>query len=181
MGLTPNLDRMGRLHTHVANSFTCQPVCGPARACLQTGLYATNVGCFRNGIPLPEGSQTLAHSFRQAGYQTGYIGKWHLHEGHGAVPAGARFGYDSWLASNVRISVKVATRFGVMVAGNRSAATRGVEVWDSGHHGSSREGFGQGSTSFGWGLGVPEWPRSRGMMAARIMLWGTPSCASTRR
>jgi len=101
MDLTPNLDRMGPIHTHVANAFTCQPVCGPARAVLQTGLYATNTTCFRNGIPLPEGSRTLAHFFGDAGYRTGYIGKWHLHEGRGAVPADQRFGYEYWLASNV--------------------------------------------------------------------------------
>jgi arylsulfatase A-like enzyme len=41
MELTPNLDRMARAHTHLAHAFTCQPVCGPARACLQTGLYPT--------------------------------------------------------------------------------------------------------------------------------------------
>ena len=105
MGLTPNLDRMGRMHTHVANSFTCQPVCGPARAVLQTGLYATNTTCFRNGIPLPEGSRTLAHYFGDAGYQTAYIGKWHLYGRErgvpGPVPASHRFGYDYWLASDV--------------------------------------------------------------------------------
>ena len=50
MGLTPNLDRLGRVDTHLANSFTCQPVCGPARSCLQTGLYATATGCWRNAI-----------------------------------------------------------------------------------------------------------------------------------
>ena len=44
MDLTPNLDRLARSHTHVAHSFTCQPVCGPARSCLQTGLYATTTG-----------------------------------------------------------------------------------------------------------------------------------------
>jgi arylsulfatase A-like enzyme len=103
MGLTPNLDRMARVHTHVAHSFTCQPVCGPARSCLQTGLYATTTGCYRNAIPLPEDSRTLAHYFKEAGYQTGYIGKWHLHDNKamGPVPVDKRFGYDYWLASNV--------------------------------------------------------------------------------
>ena len=75
MGLTPNLDRLARQHTHVAHSFTCQPVCGPARSCLQTGLYATTTGCYRNAIPLPDDSRTLAHYFADAGYSTGYIGK----------------------------------------------------------------------------------------------------------
>ena len=102
MELTPNLDRLGRAHTHVAHSFTCQPVCGPARSCLQTGLYATTTGCFRNAIPLPDDSRTLAHYFAEAGYQTGYIGKWHLYGGDsmGPVPQDQRFGYQYWLASN---------------------------------------------------------------------------------
>jgi arylsulfatase A-like enzyme len=103
MDLTPNFDRMAQRGTHVANSFTCQPVCGPARSCLQTGLYATNTGCFTNGIPLKETSRTLAHHFGEAGYQTGYIGKWHLAERGvvGPVPEAGRGGYDYWLASNV--------------------------------------------------------------------------------
>lgn len=106
LDLTPNLDRMGRQHTHLARSFTCQPVCGPARSCLQTGLYATTTGCYRNGIPLPADSRTLAHCFADAGYDTGYIGKWHLYkagadEKVGPVPAEERFGYQYWLASNV--------------------------------------------------------------------------------
>ncbi len=103
MGLTPNLDRIAKQHTHVAHSFTCQPVCGPARSCLQTGLYATTTGCYKNSIPLPEDSRSLAHYFADAGYQTGYIGKWHLYdrESKGPVPASHRFGYQYWLASNV--------------------------------------------------------------------------------
>lgn len=103
MGLTPNFDAMARRGTHVANSFTCQPVCGPARSCWQTGLYATESGCFRNAIPLPKDRRTLAQCFGEAGYQTGYIGKWHLHDRGtvGPVPQGDRGGYDYWLASNV--------------------------------------------------------------------------------
>ena len=103
MDLTPNFDSMARSGTHVAQSFTCQPVCGPARSCLQTGLYATTTGCFRNGIPLPDDATTLAHCFSEAGYQTGYIGKWHLADraNIGPVPKEERGGYDYWLASNV--------------------------------------------------------------------------------
>ena len=52
LDLTPNYDRMALEGTHCYYGFTCQPVCGPARAVLQTGLYATNTGCFRNGIAL---------------------------------------------------------------------------------------------------------------------------------
>jgi arylsulfatase A-like enzyme len=100
MGLMPNFDRMALKGTHLTHSFTCQPVCGPARSCLQTGKYATTTGCFVNGIPLPEGTKTMAHYFREAGYHTGYIGKWHLaHEE--PVPAPKRGGYEDWLAADV--------------------------------------------------------------------------------
>src|SRR4029078_12591325 len=68
LDLMPNFDRMAQAGTHVAQSFTCQPVCGPARACLQTGLYATKSGCWRNGISLPQDAKTMAHHFRNAGY-----------------------------------------------------------------------------------------------------------------
>ena len=35
-------------------------------------------GCFWNGIPLPEGTITIADYFNENGYDTAYIGKWHL-------------------------------------------------------------------------------------------------------
>ena len=78
LGLTTNFDRMALRGTHVFNSFTCQPVCAPARASLQTGLYATRTSVYRNGIALPQEMRTLAHNFRDAGYQTACIEKWHL-------------------------------------------------------------------------------------------------------
>jgi arylsulfatase A-like enzyme len=98
--LTPNFDRIAQRGTHVYHSFTCQPVCGPARSCLQTGQYATETGCYHNNIPLPEDSKTLAHYFHEEGYRTGYIGKWHLADEE-PVPEGKRGGYEYWLASNM--------------------------------------------------------------------------------
>jgi arylsulfatase A-like enzyme len=98
--LMPNFDRMAMHGTHIAHSFTCQPVCGPARSCLQTGQYATTTGCWRNGIPLSAKARTLAHHFREGGYTTGYIGKWHLGS-QDPVPEPERGGYEYWLAANV--------------------------------------------------------------------------------
>ncbi len=100
LDLTPNLDRMARAGTHLYNAFTPQPVCGPARSCMQTGRYATTTGCWRNGIPLPHEAPTLASYFREAGYHTGYIGKWHL-ASRDPVPQEERGGYQHWLAANV--------------------------------------------------------------------------------
>ncbi len=104
LNLTPNFDRLARRGTHLGNAFTCQPLCGPARSCLQTGQYATTSGVFHNGIPLPQGIPTLAECFRNAGYQTGYVGKWHLagtDSPKGPVAKNLRGGYDYWLAAEL--------------------------------------------------------------------------------
>jgi arylsulfatase A-like enzyme len=103
LDLTPNFDRMARQGTHVANSFTCQPVCAPARAALQTGLYATQTGVWCNGREPHARLRTLAHRFNDAGYHTGYIGKWHLasNQHFGAVPRALQGGYQSWLGANI--------------------------------------------------------------------------------
>ena len=76
--VTPNLWKLADEGVLFENNFTCQPVCGPARACLQTGVYATESGCCWNGIPLPSDRKPLAEYFLDAGYDTAYIGKWHL-------------------------------------------------------------------------------------------------------
>jgi arylsulfatase A-like enzyme len=100
---TPNLDRLAQQGIRFANAFTCQPVCAPARACLQTGTYATTNGVWRNGLPLAPGQQTLAHLFKEGGYDVGYIGKWHLAAtGDQPVPAERRGGYvDYWEAADL--------------------------------------------------------------------------------
>ena len=100
LNLTPNFDRVARQGTHVYHSFTCQPVCAPARASLQTGMYATQTGVFRNGISLEPDTSTLAHYFNQAGYHTGYIGKWHLAAAD-PVPEHQQGGYQYWLGANL--------------------------------------------------------------------------------
>ncbi|MCK4294131.1 MAG: sulfatase-like hydrolase/transferase [Planctomycetes bacterium] len=111
--LTVNLDRLARKGVRFENSFTCQPVCGPARSSLQTGKWATETGCYRNGIALPGDEKTIAHWLGEAGYEVGYLGKWHLAStsgvaGHNvdyrtkAIPSERRGGYrDFWLAADV--------------------------------------------------------------------------------
>ncbi|MCF3648429.1 sulfatase-like hydrolase/transferase [Synoicihabitans lomoniglobus] len=102
LGLTPNFDALARRGTHLVNSFTCQPVCGPARSCLQTGLYATQTGVWRNGLTPHTHLRTLAHHFNAAGYATGYMGKWHLAEDQhlGPVPTDRQGGYQTFLGAN---------------------------------------------------------------------------------
>jgi hypothetical protein len=64
--LTPNFDRMSRAGTDVHYSITCQPVCGPARMCLQTGLYQNCTGGYRNGIRCPNGADARTPFLKQA-------------------------------------------------------------------------------------------------------------------
>lgn len=106
--VTPVLDAMAAQGVCFEQAYTCQPVCGPARAALQTGLWPTQTGCYRNGIGLPPGTRTLADEMHDLGYQTAYCGKWHLATDDNAsyetlpVPPERRGGYrDDWVASDV--------------------------------------------------------------------------------
>lgn len=108
--VTPNLMKLAEEGTLFENNFTCQPVCGPARACLQSGMYATQVECYWNGIALPRDITPLARYFNNAGYQTAYIGKWHLasdrYPGIGlhcektAIPKDRQGEYQYWRAAD---------------------------------------------------------------------------------
>ena len=112
LDITPNLDRMAEEGVRFSNAYTCQPVCGPARACLQTGKFATEVNCPTNHCLLPIDEETVPKQLRQNGYEVGYIGKWHL-ASYGPkggaddfrtspVPTERRGGYlDHWLAADV--------------------------------------------------------------------------------
>ncbi len=128
LDLTPNLDRVAGSGTHVFNSFTCQPVCGPARACLQTGLYATTTGCYRNDIGLPSGTKTLAHHFNKGGYQTAYIGKWHLAGHPEPLSKSDRGGYAYWLGANTLEMVSDSYNTILFDAANKPVKLPGYRV-----------------------------------------------------
>ncbi len=105
--VTPNLDALAEEGTLFENAFTCQPVCGPMRACLQSGVYASQIGCYRNDIALPTDCKTIAHYLKDAGYDTAYIGKWHLASDKEhrlatkPTPKERRGGYDYWRAADI--------------------------------------------------------------------------------
>ena len=108
--LTPNLDAMAHRGTCFRSAFTNQPVCAPARGTMFTGLYPARHGVWKNAIPLPENSVTIASELRRSGYTANYIGKWHLGLGGanktpdklGPVAPANRGGFlDLWQASDV--------------------------------------------------------------------------------
>src|SRR6185312_5511161 len=85
---TPNIDRIAREGARFTNAMVTNSICGPSRATLLTGKYS-----HKNGYPLNEQkfdvTQTLFPGIlKQYGYQTAWIGKWHL----GNMPQG----FDHW-------------------------------------------------------------------------------------
>lgn len=79
------------------------PVCSPYRAILLTGRWPYQTGVIDNSFPLRESEYSFGEAFRDAGYRTGYVGKWHLDargaEGHALKPEGdARHGFTAWRA-----------------------------------------------------------------------------------
>ncbi|MCC5844651.1 MAG: sulfatase-like hydrolase/transferase [Verrucomicrobia bacterium] len=102
-GLTPNFDRLARQGTFFKQAVTPQPVCGPARSCIQTGQYATTTGVWKNGPGLKPDAPKLAECFNRAGYHTAYFGKWHLSgdsDETAPVQEANRGGYRHWLGAN---------------------------------------------------------------------------------
>ncbi len=101
---TPNLDRLATEGVNCRGAVSGFPLCSPARGALLTGMYPHR--CVPgHEYPLPPGQRTIAHVLGDAGYRTGYFGKWHLggwHErnGRGAFhitdPA-QRGGFHEWL------------------------------------------------------------------------------------
>ena len=106
----PNIDRLANEGIQFTNAYAACPVCSPTRASIQSGQYPARVGVidFITGhwrpyeeviVPknrtqyLPGEIETLAESLKQAGYATGYFGKWHLGGSDETVPSAQ--GYDN--------------------------------------------------------------------------------------
>lgn len=109
--IMPNLMALASEGTFFENCYTCQPVCGPARASLQTGVYPTECGCHINGTPLRDDTKSLADYFNENGYDTAYIGKLHLASGKNggenikcektAIPENRLWGYKYFRGADV--------------------------------------------------------------------------------
>jgi arylsulfatase A-like enzyme len=81
---TPVLDAFARQGARFDAAMSNTPVCCPHRACLMTGLYSHHHGVVSNGVNFTRKARGLAEQFRDAGYVTGYAGKWHIPPGYGS-------------------------------------------------------------------------------------------------
>ena len=97
---TPNLDKLAEEGIRFENAYTTQPVCGPARSALFTGLFPHSNGMITNSIALGDNVKTIGQRLWDNGIKCGYMGKWHLdgsdYFGNGICPDGwdKKYWYD---------------------------------------------------------------------------------------
>ncbi|MGH8249206.1 MAG: sulfatase family protein [Steroidobacteraceae bacterium] len=92
---TPNIDRIARESATFTRAFHSTPLCSPNRACILTGEYVTKHGIYNNvgRDRLSAQLRTFPRTLQAAGYQTAFIGKWHM--GDSPKP---RSGFDYWVS-----------------------------------------------------------------------------------
>jgi arylsulfatase A-like enzyme len=89
---TPNIDRLAREGVHFRNAFVTTSLCSPSRATILTGLPMRDHGIVDNNNPEPRELHFFPEYLQAAGYQTAFIGKWHM----GAATDAPRPGFDFW-------------------------------------------------------------------------------------
>ena len=95
---TPNLDRLAGQGILFRRCYSNDPVCGPFRGSLMTGQYTSRCGVVQNGHPLPEGTTTFADALNAGGYDTSWVGKWHLGAtGNQPIPQDLRGGFNHFI------------------------------------------------------------------------------------
>ena len=97
---TPNLDKLAASSLTFTHAVSGCPVSTPYRASLMTGQLPTTNGMFLNDAHLPDTSLSLGKTLKAAGYDTGFVGNWHLNGGGRLswIPPGSRQGFDYWKA-----------------------------------------------------------------------------------
>ena len=89
---TPRIDAMAAGGTHFRNAFVTTSLCSPSRASILTGLYMHNHGVVDNNAQ-PPGLIYFPQYLQQSGYDTAFIGKWHM----GGDNDDPRPGFDHWI------------------------------------------------------------------------------------
>lgn len=93
-GETPTLDRLAREGVHFRNAFVTTALCSPSRASIFTGLYAHQHRVVDNNHPIPPGLIYYPEYLQHAGYETAFIGKWHM----GVETDEPQPGFDHWVS-----------------------------------------------------------------------------------
>ncbi len=97
---TPNIDRLAAESVNFKHAISGYSVCCPWRASFLTGQYPLTHGVIVNDVPISSEPVGLGDAFKSAGYNTAYIGKWHV-DGGGRktyIPRERRLGFDYFKA-----------------------------------------------------------------------------------
>ncbi|WP_153558074.1 sulfatase family protein [Roseimaritima sediminicola] len=91
---TPHIDRLAERGLQFTNAFVTTSLCSPSRASFLTGQYTHHHKVVDNQDLMPADTVTFPQHLRQAGYETAFIGKWHM----GGSSDAARPGFDHWIS-----------------------------------------------------------------------------------
>ena len=91
---TPHLDRMASGGAFLKNAFVTTSLCSPSRASILTGMYTHNHRVTDNYHPVSPDHLFFPEYLQAAGYETAFIGKWHM----GGDDDSPRKGFDHWVA-----------------------------------------------------------------------------------
>jgi N-acetylglucosamine-6-sulfatase len=91
---TPNLDKLARGGVYLPNAFVTTALCAPSRASILTGMYAHRHHVVDNDSPVQSGLIYFPQYLQRAGYETAFIGKWHM-GGHTDHP---QPGFNHWVS-----------------------------------------------------------------------------------
>lgn len=75
---TPHLDQLAKESMELTRMFTPSPCCSPTRNALYTGLFPVRSGAYPNHTIVKEGTRSVFHYLKDAGYRVGLIGKTHI-------------------------------------------------------------------------------------------------------
>lgn len=91
---TPNLDRLAAGGAHFENAFVTTSLCSPSRASILTGQFSHVHQVVDNMALEPDGLIYFPQYLQKVGYQTAFIGKWHM----GSMEDHPRPGFDKWIS-----------------------------------------------------------------------------------
>lgn len=91
---TPHLDSLAREGAYLKNAFVTTALCSPSRASILTGKYAHKHKIVDNNTAIPAGTTYFASHLQKAGYQTAFIGKWHM----GGESDAPQPGFNRWVS-----------------------------------------------------------------------------------
>jgi uncharacterized sulfatase len=124
---TPNLDRLAEQGLQFEHCYTTNPVCGPARSSLFTGLYPHSNGSFANGIAPSQHIKHIGERLTDAKIPTGYIGKWHLDGGDYFGKGIAPNGWDSTVWYDMRNYLDELTDSERIMVRNQASVLDGLD------------------------------------------------------